>query len=261
MHRTVGWLAALAASRGERPGGRARSWPGRRRLTTSSAHAQGLYRQGVRHDARSRTPARARSAPSTKASHYIPGRVLVKWQEGMPTAAKMSSISGAQRRAPDATPTPYADFELVEIAPDVDPEAAAAALAAQPGVEYAEPDGLRYVSFRPNDPSYSRQWNMPAINMETAWDINQGGDSTSIVAVLDTGVAYKTDVYRLQRYDGRTLRTVDVPVAAAHRSRDRQPLRRAASISSGAITSRPTSTATARTSPARSASRRTTTRA
>ena len=26
--------------------------------------------------------------------HYIPGRVLVKWQEGMPTAAKVSSISG-----------------------------------------------------------------------------------------------------------------------------------------------------------------------
>ena len=75
---------------------------------------------------------------------------------------------------------------------------------------------MRYVSFRPNDPSYSRQWNMPAINMETAWDINQGGDSGVIVAVLDTGVAYKTDVYRLQRHDGRRLRNVDVPVAAAN---------------------------------------------
>jgi serine protease len=214
MHRTVGWLAALAAVvasglvavRGPGPAGVA--------LTTSSAHAQGLSGKafGTMPD---RERLRALKRAVDEGLTYIPGRVLVKWQEGMPTAAKVSSISGlkgARLTNPDA----YADFELVEIARDVNPADAAAALAAQPGVEYAEPDGLRYVSFRPNDPSYSRQWNMPAINMETAWDINQGGDSSVIVAVLDTGVAYKTDVYRLQRYDGRVLRTVDVPVAAAN---------------------------------------------
>jgi serine protease len=214
MHRTVGWLAALAAVvasglvavRGPGPTGVS--------LTTSRAQAQGLTGKafGTMPD---RERLRALKRAVDEGLDYIPGRVLVKWQEGLPTASKTSSISGlkgARLTNADA----YADFELVEIAQDVNPREAAATLAAQPGVEYAEPDGLRYVSFRPNDPSYSRQWNMPAINMETAWDINQGGDSSVVVAVLDTGVAYKTDVYRLQRFDGRTLRTVEVPVAAAN---------------------------------------------
>ena len=214
MHRTVGWLAALAAVvasglvavRGPGPTGVA--------LTTSSAHAQALTGKafGTMPD---RERLRALKRAVDEGLTYIPGRVLVKWQDGWPTAAKMSSISGltgARLNNADA----YADFELVEIAPDANPQEAAAALAAQPGVEYAEPDGLRYVSFKPNDPSYSRQWNMPAINMETAWDINQGGSSDVIVAVLDTGVAYKTDVYRLQRFQGGVLRNIDVPVAAAN---------------------------------------------
>jgi serine protease len=213
MHRTVGWLAALAAVvasglvavRGPGPSGVT--------LTSSSAQAQGLSGKafGTMPD---RERLRALKRAVDEGLHYIPGRVLVKWQDGMPNAAKVSSISGLKgARLTDADV--YADFQLVEIAEDVNPEAAAAALAAQPGVEYAEPDGLRYVSFRPNDPSYSRQWNMPAINMETAWDINQGGDSNVIVAVLDTGVAYKTDVYRLQRHNGQRVVNVDVPVAAA----------------------------------------------
>jgi serine protease len=214
MHRTVGWLAALAAVVAS--GLVAVRGPGLSgvSLATPTAHAQELTGKafGTMPD---RERLRALKRAVDEGLTYIPGRVLVKWREGMPTAAKLRSISGlkgARLTNADA----YADFELVEIAQDVNPEQAAATLAAQAGVEYAEPDGLRYVSFRPNDPSYSQQWNMPAINMETAWDINQGGDSDVIVAVLDTGVAFKTDVYRLQRYDGRTLHTVNVPVALAN---------------------------------------------
>jgi len=48
--------------------------------------------------------------------------------------------------------------------------------------------------FTPNDPHYSLQWNIQAMNVPAAWDVDQvdplyGGDSRVIVAVLDTGIA------------------------------------------------------------------------
>jgi subtilisin family serine protease len=41
----------------------------------------------------------------------------------------------------------------------------------------------------PNDPSYSQQWGMKAIEMETVWDDVTGSD-TVCVAVFDTGIDY-----------------------------------------------------------------------
>jgi serine protease len=63
-------------------------------------------------------------------------------------------------------------------------------------VEYAEPNYIRRGHFAPNDPSYSLQWHLGQINMPAAWDLDTtsplyGGDSSIIVAVLDTGVAYE----------------------------------------------------------------------
>lgn len=208
MSRSVGWLAACAAIAAGGlvvAGGVAL---GERRV---AAQALSGKKAGVLPD---RTRLRGLKRAVDERLTYIPGRLLVKFEEGLSLTAKSSSLSrvrGAHLTAGEA----YADFDIVEIAADVDPSAAAASLATQPGIEYAEPDGLRFVSFRPNDPSYNRQWNMPAINMETAWDINQGGDSDLIVAVLDSGIAYKTDVYPLRRFDGSVVRTVQVPVAAA----------------------------------------------
>jgi serine protease len=45
---------------------------------------------------------------------------------------------------------------------------------------------------RPNDPLYNRQWNFPLLDMERAWDIQPSAGSSVTVAVLDTGVAFKT---------------------------------------------------------------------
>ena len=50
--------------------------------------------------------------------------------------------------------------------------------------------------FVPNDPLYSQQWNFPAIDMERAWDMNPGATSSIVVAVLDSGVAYRNAVLR-----------------------------------------------------------------
>ena len=65
-------------------------------------------------------------------------------------------------------------------------------------VEYAELNTLCYAFWQPNDPYYSYQWHMDnaeygGINCEDAWDLNYStpGQGT-IVAVLDTGVAYES---------------------------------------------------------------------
>ena len=65
---------------------------------------------------------------------------------------------------------------------------------AEDAVEYAKPNYICRASFVPNDPYYSYQWHFPLINMPSAWDIQQRGDPTIIVAVLDTGVAYENRV-------------------------------------------------------------------
>ena len=70
----------------------------------------------------------------------------------------------------------------------------AAALRAEPSVEYAEPNGAVRALMVPNDPYYEYQWHYRGpsgdINIEPAWDI-QTGASSVIVAVVDTGVAYE----------------------------------------------------------------------
>jgi serine protease len=58
--------------------------------------------------------------------------------------------------------------------------------------EYIEPD-YQYKAFQtPNDPDYSKQWNLRSINIERAWDDSKGSGTT--VAVIDTGVSRVPDL-------------------------------------------------------------------
>jgi serine protease len=92
-------------------------------------------------------------------------------------------------------------------------------------VEYAQPRYLNHAMARPNDTLYTNQWNFPAIDMERAWDIQPGASSDIIVAVLDSGMAFRTGTVRYNsRFSFRltpngpiypALGPVDVPFAAA----------------------------------------------
>src|SRR4029453_14107807 len=93
----------------------------------------------------------------------------------------------------------YADFDIVSIDESADPEAAAAALAQQPAVEYAQARSIIHPIFGPNDPLYSQQWNFPAIDMERAWDLNPGATASIVVAVIDSGVVYRNAASRPHR--------------------------------------------------------------
>jgi len=62
-------------------------------------------------------------------------------------------------------------------------------------VEYAEPNYIAYALMVPNDPNYKYQWHLDnsvygGIQMEKAWDVSTGNSSV-IVAIVDTGIAYE----------------------------------------------------------------------
>ena len=159
---------------------------------------------------------RVRTAARLSTPH-VPGRVLVKFRPGLPTAAQTSAVTAAlpgtptRVRAGDA----YTDFTYVELPLDADVPAAARALAGSPEVEYAEPDAIHHFAATPSDPSFSRQWHMRAMNLERAWDINDGARDV-VVAVVDSGLAMDSDVLRFPRFWNGRLEIIDVPFGRAN---------------------------------------------
>ncbi len=81
-----------------------------------------------------------------------------------------------------------------------------ASLAGLSEVEYAEPNYLYQplaVETRPNDNFYNLQWHYEAINLPSAWDLQQGSSSI-ITAILDTGSTPHPDL------DGREIQGIDM---------------------------------------------------
>lgn len=73
-------------------------------------------------------------------------------------------------------------------------------VAADPAVEYAEPDSIMFPLLVPNDPSYGLQWHYQSpnvitggANVEAAWDVTTGAPN-QVVAVVDTGYVDHQDL-------------------------------------------------------------------
>jgi serine protease len=155
---------------------------------------------------------------------YLKGQVIVKFRGGG-APASLASVAGAIGARTRAT-LPYANFELLDLDSGQDPETVARVLSARPDVEYAQANYLSTFFTVPNDPLYAQQWNLPALDMERAWDINPGATRDVIVAVLDSGIAFENTVIRyntvpfnIQLPNGSLQRLnyglLDVPYAAA----------------------------------------------
>ena len=73
----------------------------------------------------------------------------------------------------------------------------AARLAADPSVEYAEPDRLRRPLFVPNDTFYDQQWNLfedaGGARLPDAWDRERGA-ANIVIALLDSGILNHSDL-------------------------------------------------------------------
>ena len=189
--------------------------------TAAPAIERGMRDQDPPRDAR--TAANIAHARSDAEQPYLRGSIIVKFNDAA-TRGSMTAAT-AQVAGEMADRSNYADFDIVDIPMDVDPEAAAASLRARPDVEYAQPRYLNHAMARPNDTLYPNQWNFPAIDMERAWDIQPGASSDIIVAVLDSGMAFRNISIRYNsRFSFRltqngplypALGLVDIPFAAA----------------------------------------------
>lgn len=108
-------------------------------------------------------------APSGPPPAFVPGELIVKY-EGEEVPQIVEVADGTEKRA-------------------------AAELAQQSAVEYAEPNYIARALAQPlpNDPLYAEQWNLRgapgSINVEPVWQKTTG--FSAVVAIVDSGVAYE----------------------------------------------------------------------
>jgi serine protease len=109
-----------------------------------------------------------------EASDYVPGEVIVKYEDG--SSARVHQVE-------DGSSVRETVADLRE----------------DPNVEYAVPNHIaRAAQFTPNDPGVARQWNLFeefGIGMPEAWALADAagtpGGRGAVVAVLDSGVAFE----------------------------------------------------------------------
>ncbi|OFW57338.1 MAG: hypothetical protein A2Y75_06130 [Candidatus Solincola sediminis] len=120
-------------------------------------------------------------------------KVLIRWNQGSQTMQSfyaqasenpyIKKIADAVQSGEWATP----ELESVTLPSGTLAKDAKRILSSIPGVAYVEPDTAITADLSSGDPFYSRQWFLPDIGAERAWD-SELGDPGLVVAVLDTGV-------------------------------------------------------------------------
>ena len=146
-------------------------------------------------------------------SEWVSGEVIVKLSPGV----KMQDLVTRHLLKPYYQ-SPMGGWWKCRLPDGMDVERAVSILTEDPLVEHVQPNfifracwtandpiyveyssciipslSLHRVNWEPNDPIYveEHQWHLPWINMPGAWGIEQGGDSTVIIGILDTGCAFE----------------------------------------------------------------------
>lgn len=169
----------------------AQNSPVRRELISEgsmTAIDRGLRDQDPPREARTRATENRIRASRGETLPYLRGSIIVKFKDGVSRGT--GNTITAQVAGTIVDRSSWADFDIVDIPTDMDPEAASASLRDRPDVEFAQPRYINHAMSRPNDSLYGNQWNFPAIDMERAWDIQPGASSSIVVAVLDSGMAF-----------------------------------------------------------------------
>ncbi|MBK7974177.1 MAG: S8 family serine peptidase [Deltaproteobacteria bacterium] len=114
---------------------------------------------------------------AASAADYVPGELIVKFKGRASNAAV--SAQGTLGKHTGA-------YHQLRLRPGLSVEDAAAALAANPAIEIAEPNYIYYADATPNDPQYSSQWGWNKISAPAAWNVTTGNASI-VINVIDTG--------------------------------------------------------------------------
>jgi len=132
-------------------------------------------------------------APGT--ADFVPGEILVRLDDDAPVVAtgrvafasgEATLVAGDPRTAGGGLYRVAGASTLGAAQAQASTVSAAAAIAAQPGVRWAQPNYIRHAMLEPNDEHYGLQWHYPQISLPAAWDVTTG-DPSVIVAVIDTG--------------------------------------------------------------------------
>jgi thermitase len=154
------------------------------------------------------------AAPTTPAPSYLPGRIIVVWEEDASRGEKSTAKHEAEVDSGPTLGDP--SFQVVEVEPGQSTTGAIAELASSPAVAVVERDAYFYPAAVPNDPLFGKLWALENtgagvdgfvgavagddINATAAWDVNAGLPGT-VVADIDGGY----------RFAGEELGTVAVP--------------------------------------------------
>jgi len=135
-------------------------------------------------------PARTKVTPSGSArAGAVPHALVIDFKDGTPAeeVAERAGRWGLPLRFNSVVGV-RSGIAIAEGVEDVD--AALARVRGDADVEEAEPlVEVTALAFTPNDPEFTKQWNLRMIHMPEAWDLSHGKGVT--VAVIDTGVAYE----------------------------------------------------------------------
>jgi len=135
---------------------------------------------------------------SSNSESFVPGEILIKFKHGIPQGVidRINIENGVSTL--QVSPR---GLMRAGIPKNKSVEQMVAVYSHNPNVEYTQPNficqaiGFPTDPLYPNDQFYNYQWNLDnpeygGINMEGAWAISDGSGVT--VAVVDTGIAYKT---------------------------------------------------------------------
>ena len=164
---------------------------------------------------------------AARGTNYLPGEVLVKFRAGTTAAGQTRALAALRSRPSSAALRWHGRIARLRDASEPDAERLAAQLRTQPEVEYAQPNYIRRLPRRvasprigpitsaeapvriPNDPDFRElQWNFSLINAPGAWAINNGGQSSVIVAVLDTGFTTTTTTVTRTLWTGQVFESL-----------------------------------------------------
>ena len=145
---------------------------------------------------------------------YLPGEVIVKFRPGLTPDRQQRALDAVRSRPSVDTLEWAGEVAILRDPSQPDAHVLADELASQPEVLYAEPNYLRHKDSTPNDTGFGpRQWNLTAIDMPRAWDINPGANSTLIVAIVDTGMTTANTTMTVATWNGTAIQNISVSYA------------------------------------------------
>jgi hypothetical protein len=97
-------------------------------------------------------------------------------------------VRAARTRKPDAELPDLSNVYVFQLDEPADIDRVCREFAADPHVDFCQPDYVMTIQERPDDPSFDELWGLRAIQAEPAWELGRG--EGIVVGVVDTGVDY-----------------------------------------------------------------------